>query len=129
MGFIVGGYVGYRKDASLKNSKMANVYRINPDGSYQVIIKGVSCANSICFDDDAMYFTDTRSQPKEILKYSYFDDFRLPNKPKSFVKYDDLCNKFGFDATKGGFDGSVVDRDGYLWNALVGHGKVVRYDK
>ena len=111
--FIVGGI-----DESGRFEKISNVYRVDRDSSVQKIISGVACANSICFSPDGrvMYFAD--SPDREIWAYDY--------DPLT----GDISNKrifTGFSDQPGMPDGSIVDSEGYLWNAQWSGHRVVRY--
>ena len=129
--FIVGGLVEYDKRyPETKYKPISNIYRINGDGSSQLIIPNIACTNSICFknkdDKYKMFVTDSRCwNPKHIKEYEYSDDYRLPSNPKIFTQWnDEKCQQI-----KGGIDGSIIDKDGYLWNSEFNGGKVVRYDE
>eukprot|EP01084_Bolivina_argentea_P159565 277886_1 len=127
--FIVGGYAEYDKRyPETKYNPISNIYRINTDGSLQVLLKNIACTNSICFNNDnnkyKMYITDSRCwNPKQIREYKYYNDNRLPSNPRIFTQWnEEKCN------ISGGIDGSIIDNDGYLWNAEFNGGRVVRYD-
>lgn len=91
-------------------------YRLNHDLSLERLpLPGVAISNSIAFSPDGgtMYFCD--SPTRSIQCCDYGD--RVDN-VRSFVTLDDQ---------RGEPDGSAVDRDGGLWNAQWGLGRVVRY--
>ena len=74
--FIIGGYVEYKKYPKNIFKKISNVYRININGTYQKIISNISCSNSICFNKNKMFITDSRSypKPKQIIQYKYYNN-------------------------------------------------------
>jgi sugar lactone lactonase YvrE len=76
----------------------------------------VGIANSICFSPDGalMYFCD--SPQRRIMRGRYHASEARVDDVQSFVTVRD-----GFP------DGSVVDADGYLWNAVWGAGVIRRY--
>lgn len=111
--FIVGGI-----DESGKFEKISNVYRVDRDLSIHKIISNVAIANSICFSPDGrvMYFAD--SPTREIRAYDY--DLRTGDVSNKKV-FTDFSDQPGMP------DGSIVDSEGYLWNAQWGGHRVVRY--
>ena len=76
----------------------------------------VGIANSICFspDGESMYFCD--SPQRRIMRGRYHASDARVDGVHAFATVTD-----GFP------DGSVVDADGYLWNAVWGRGMVRRY--
>jgi sugar lactone lactonase YvrE len=95
------------------------LYRLDPDFSVTKIDSGIICSNGPCFspDDRTFYFTDTWSG--EIWAYDYD------------IETGSVANRRTFatvDTSKGGAaDGSTVDEEGFVWNALVYDGRLVRY--
>lgn len=93
------------------------LFRMDGDGTISKHLDGIGISNSICWSPDGgtMYFADTPL--KEIHAFD-FDITRgtLSNK-RVFARTPEPC----------GPDGSVVDADGFLWNAEWGQGRVVRY--
>ncbi len=76
-------------------------------------------SNSICWSPDGtkLYFADTWQG--EIWSYDYdLETGQISNKT-IFCKID--------TSDGGSADGSTVDREGYLWNAKVYSGQLVRY--
>jgi sugar lactone lactonase YvrE len=77
-----------------------------------------SIPNSICFSPDGSvgYFADTALN--QVWRVALDPAIGLPvGTPEGFLNGDDL-------PLGGSFDGSVVDRDGVLWNAAWGAGSV-----
>ncbi len=79
---------------------------------------GIECSNGPCWspDDKTFYFADTFQE--EFWAYDY--DIETGN----------VSNKRVFATTKddlGVADGSTVDAEGYMWNAQVTGGELVRY--
>ncbi|MCQ0986065.1 SMP-30/gluconolactonase/LRE family protein [Jiella marina] len=95
------------------------LYRLDPDFSVTKVDDGIICSNGPCFspDDKTFYFTDTWTG--EIWAYDYDVDTGDLSNRRTFAKVD----------TSGGgaADGSTVDAEGYVWNALVYDSKLVRY--
>eukprot|EP01084_Bolivina_argentea_P151144 263844_1 len=118
--FVVGGRRDF-DDNSGQN--LSSLYRINHDLSYQILqCDSINCTNSICFslNGNEMYMSDTwklyDNNTPVILKYDYFNDERLPTNPSIFTNQSLTP------------DGSIIDSDGFLWNANVKYGCVIRYD-
>jgi L-arabinonolactonase len=111
--FIVGGI-----DESGKFEKISNVYRVDRDLSIHKIISNVAIANSICFSPDGrvMYFAD--SPTRKIWAYDY--DTHTGNVSNKRI-FTDFADQPGMP------DGSIVDSEGYLWNAQWSGHRVVRY--
>lgn len=110
--FIVGGF-----DTSGEGRSAA--YRLDPDLSVHELFRGFNSSNSICFSPDGrtMYFADT---PRgEIWAFDYDPSTGLAGNRRTF------CT---FDGQPGMPDGSVIDAEGYLWNAQWNGARVVRYD-
>ena len=102
---------------------ISNVYRINPDNSYQTILRNIGTTNSICFslDGKKMYFADSiHFETSTIDQYDYFDDDRIPSNKQCFVDCVKLNTKIP--------DGSIIDSNGCLWNSLFLGFKAIKYD-
>jgi L-arabinonolactonase len=88
-------------------------------GLRRLYLGGVVIPNSICFslDGRTMYFCD--SPTGRIGQCNYDADSASVANIREFVQYHD---------GEGLPDGSVVDGEGYLWNAVWGAGVVRRFD-
>lgn len=87
------------------------------NGQLEQLFGNINTPNSICFSPDGStaYFTDTGTH--RILKCRLDLDFGRPAREwTTFAEID-----------RGGPDGSVVDSEGYLWNARWGGSCVVRH--
>ena len=95
----------------------SSVIRVDPDRSIATIIQGVACANSTCFsaDGNTMYFTDT---PTRIIHaYDYEPQTgSLGGRRKHAI----------LDEQPGLPDGSCIDAEGGVWNALWEGSRVIR---
>lgn len=93
-----------------------SLYRLH-HGELHTLRTGLTIPNAICFspDGDFGYFTDT---PTGVVMRWPLDTQGWPiGEPKPWAD---------FSSAKGNPDGAVVDRDGCVWLALWGAGKVVR---
>lgn len=106
--FVVGGM---NESTGAADS---TVIRVNADLSVDTLIRGVACANSTCFSPDGrtMYFADTPD--RRIRAYPYGDVLGNPG------ELIDMTDEPGLP------DGSCVDAEGGVWNALWDGGQVIR---
>ncbi|MBY6152951.1 SMP-30/gluconolactonase/LRE family protein [Vannielia litorea] len=102
-----------------EDSPAGSLYRVDPDFSVTKVDERIVCSNGPCFspDDKTFYFQDTWSG--EIWAYDYDIESGALSNRRTFAKVD--------GSNGGAADGSTVDAEGYLWNALVYDSKIVRY--
>ena len=95
------------------------LYSLSPTLAVNTLDTGIICSNGPCWSPDGrtFYFNDTWSG--EIWAYDYDLDTGVASNRRTFAKVD--------TSRGGAADGSTVDADGYLWNALVYDGRLVRY--
>ncbi|TNC10003.1 SMP-30/gluconolactonase/LRE family protein [Methylobacterium terricola] len=95
------------------------LYRLDPDLSVHRLDSGIICSNGPCWSPDGttFYFNDTWSG--EIWAYDYDTATGAVSNRRTFAAVE--------TANGGAADGSTVDAEGCLWNALVYDGKLVRY--
>ena len=95
------------------------LYRLDPDLSLHTLERGIVVSNGPCWspDGNTFYFNDSGSG--EVWAYDYDQQTGGVSNRRTHARVD----------TSGGgcADGSTVDAEGYLWNALVYDGKLVRY--
>lgn len=110
--FFVGG------EDEPEELAIAGLYRLDPDLSVHKLENGIICNNGPCWspDNKTFYHTDTFMQ--EIYAYDYDIDSGAISNKRVFVSTAD---------EPGCADGSTVDAEGYLWNAQVIGGKLMRY--
>ncbi len=96
------------------------LYRLDPDFSLHTLDEGIIVSNGPCWSPDGgtFYFADSWSG--EIWAYDYDLDNGAVSNRRTFAKID--------TSTGGAADGSTVDAEGFLWNAQVYDGKLIRYD-
>ena len=97
---------------------ICGLWRLDPDLSVTRVDQGIICSNGPCWspDDRTFYFADTFQQ--QMWAYDYD------------LATGGLANKRPFADTRqdaGFFDGSTVDEEGCVWNALVIGGELIRY--
>jgi sugar lactone lactonase YvrE len=95
------------------------LYRLDPDFTVTKLDSNIIVSNGPCWspDDKIFYFADSWSG--EIWAYDYDINTGSVKNRRTFTK---------IDTSRGGAaDGSTVDAEGYLWNAQVYDGKIIRY--
>lgn len=104
---------------TMEESASGALYRVDPDFSVTKVDQGIICSNGPCFspDDTIFYFQDTWTG--EIWAYDYDIETGAVSNRRTFAKVD--------GSNGGAADGSTVDAEGYLWNALVYDGKLTRF--
>jgi L-arabinonolactonase len=110
--FVAGGM----NEDGLKPT--SSVWSLSADGTLMRLVSNVGCANSTCFSPDGrtMYFAD--SAGTEIWAYDYDPQTGSLGQRRTFAI---LAPNAGVP------DGSCVDADGYLWNAVWEGYRVERY--
>ena len=95
------------------------LYSLSSDFEVSRLDQGIICSNGPCWSPDGatFYFNDTWSG--EIWAYDYDLGTGGVSNRRVFAKVD--------TALGGAADGSTVDAEGFLWNALVYDGKLTRY--
>ena len=108
--FVISGFDNDGKGRS-------GLYWIGKDLSIKKWFSGISSGNSICFSPEgtAMYFADT---PEGVIWRYEYDAVNGVIGNKTLL--------FDFRQEPGLPDGSVVDSEGFLWNAEWGGGRIVR---
>ncbi|MBZ9958152.1 SMP-30/gluconolactonase/LRE family protein [Mesorhizobium sp. B2-4-2] len=104
---------------TMEEGPSGGLYRLDPDFSVTRIDSGIICSNGPCWspDDRTFYFADTWTG--EIWAYDYDIETGAASNRRTFVRVD--------TSRGGAADGSTVDAEGCLWNALVYDGRLVRY--
>lgn len=97
---------------------ICGLWRLDPDMSIHKVEDGIICSNGPCWspDDKTFYFADTFKN--EICAYDYDLASGTPTNKRVFASTQ---KDAGFA------DGSTVDGEGYLWNAQVISGDLIRY--
>jgi L-arabinonolactonase len=95
------------------------LYRLDPDFSLHTLDTGIIVSNGPCWSPDGsiFYFADTWTG--EIWAYDYDLETGNVSNRRTFTKVD--------TSNGGAADGSTVDSEGCVWNALVYDSKIVRY--
>lgn len=93
------------------------LYRLDPDGKAIPVLGDLLIPNSLCWSPDSrkLYFAD--SVANRIDQYDFDAISGTLSNRETFAKTPDHIYP----------DGSIIDKDGYLWNAQWGASRVVRY--
>jgi L-arabinonolactonase len=88
---------------------VSSVWRLDPDLTLTRLFGSVACANSTCFSPDGrtMYFAD--SPRREIVAFDYAPETGAVGAQRSVAV---------LPAGRGVPDGSCVDAEGFIWNAV-----------
>jgi sugar lactone lactonase YvrE len=97
---------------------LCSLWRLDTDLSLHRIDSGIICSNGPCWspDDRVFYFADTFQ--REIWAYDYDIETGEAGNRRVFAS---TANDSGFA------DGSTVDAEGFVWNAQVISGDLIRY--
>jgi L-arabinonolactonase len=98
--------------------KICGLWRLDPDLTATKIDDGIICSNGPCWspDDKTFYFADTFQE--EMWAYDFDIETGTVSNKRLFATSKDL---------PGLYDGSTVDSEGCLWNAMVVGGELIRY--
>lgn len=98
--------------------KLCGLWRLDPDLSVTRVDDGIICSNGPCWSPDqrTFYFADTFQQV--MWAYDYDPATGTPGNRREFAS---TLDEPGF------FDGSTVDAEGCVWNAMVIGGELIRY--
>ena len=98
--------------------KICGLWRLDPDLSVTKVDGGIICSNGPCWspDDRTFYFADTFQE--EIWAYDYDIATGTPTNRRLFASTA---------SDDGVADGSTVDAEGFLWNAQLMSGDLIRY--
>ena len=104
---------------TMEHGPNGSLYRLDPDLSLHKLDQGIVVSNGPCWSPDGKTFYFADSWSGEIWAYDYdLDTGNVANR-RTFARIN----------TPGGgaADGSTVDAEGFLWNAQVYDGRLVRY--
>lgn len=98
--------------------KVCGLFRLDPDLKVTKVESAIICSNGPCWspDNKTFYFADTFQN----VMWAYDYD----------IETGTLSNRRDFASSKderGVYDGSTVDAEGYVWNAMVIGGELIRY--
>jgi sugar lactone lactonase YvrE len=97
--------------------RKGRLYRVDPDGSCNLLLEGVDCSNGMAFTSDCKSFYHTDSFAHEIYVFDYDIATGSIHNQKVFAR---------FTEADGMPDGLTMDADGGLWTALWGGSGIAR---
>src|ERR1700734_3405049 len=95
------------------------LYRLDPDFSLHELDQNIVVSNGPCWSPDGSTFYFADSASGEIWTYDYDQSTGAASNRRTFVKVD--------RSRGGAADGSTVDSEGCVWNALGYDGRAGRY--
>lgn len=110
--FFAGG------EDEISESPICGLFRLDPDLTVHELERGIICNNGPSWSPDNGTFYHTDSYRQEIYAYAYDIESGAISNKRVFVNTHD---------EPGIPDGSTVDEEGYLWNAQIVSGQLVRY--
>ena len=110
--------VGSMNDGNPDNPS-GSLYQLSLNNKLSLLLDQIRIPNSIAWspEGDIMYFSDTRAQT--IWSFRYNCETGKISHRKTFAKFSRL---------EGRPDGATIDKEGYLWCAEYGGGKIIRFD-
>ncbi|WP_392711971.1 SMP-30/gluconolactonase/LRE family protein [Rhizobium ruizarguesonis] len=99
-------------------SRNGSLYRLDPDLRVTQVDTGFICFNAPCWSPDSRTFYCGDSEHKAIWAYNFDLETGDVSDKRLFV------SEAGYVST---VDGATVDTDGFIWNAKVLGGRIVRY--
>jgi sugar lactone lactonase YvrE len=99
------------------SASKGRLYRMDVDGTIQVILEDIGCSNGMAFtlDQNSFYYTDSFAH--KIYLFDYNADNGCLSNQRVFAR---------FDESEGFPDGATLDADGRLWSALWDGSSIVR---
>ncbi|GJH14548.1 SMP-30/gluconolactonase/LRE family protein [Caballeronia novacaledonica] len=113
-----GRFIAGSMDTS-EEGKNSGLYRLDPDLTLHKLDDGIIVSNGPCWSPDSKTFYFTDSWSGEIWAYDYDLETGNVSNRRTFTRLD--------TSTGGAADGSTVDAEGFVWNAQVYDGKLIRY--
>lgn len=113
-GFICGTMHVVRAEGE---APLGGLYRVDGAGRIEQLDTGIGVVNGPCFSPDGATFYLADSSARKIWRYPRDGAGRL-GKRELFIDFADLGSAP---------DGATVDREGFLWSALVHRGAIARF--
>jgi len=103
----------------LEENASGSLFSYSPEGQLRKLDTGIVVSNGPCFSPDGttLYFADTWTG--QLWSYDYDPATGETSNRRIFATVD--------TSSGGAADGATVDAEGYVWQALVYGGKIVRY--
>lgn len=114
-----------------KDGPKGSLYRIDPSGKCDTILRGVGCSNGMAWsgDNKKMYYIDTLLyEPTYVQEFSYDEDTGDISDPRIVIDYSSPMLDTPGSSKTGVADGMTIDSEGMLWIAEWEGSKVSRFD-
>lgn len=105
---------------TMPGEELGNLYRLDTDGSWGVVVEDVDIPNGMGFSRDVGTFYFTESEAHRIYAFDYDRESGEISNRRTFVETPE---------DDGIPDGMTVDEDGYVWSARWDGGRALRYDR
>jgi L-arabinonolactonase len=102
----------------METASLGSVYQLGADGKVRVLDDGIVVSNAPCWAPDGRTFYFADSIRGEIYAYDYDLDSGSASNRRLFASTKD---------DPGAPDGGTVDAEGYVWNAQIVGGRIIRY--
>lgn len=99
--------------------KAGRLYRLDRDGSYEVVLEGVGIPNGMAFTSDRRSFYFIDSLDNVVWKFDYDPRTGAIGRKRAFLRFD--------AARDGHADGMTLDVEDNLWIAMAMGGKVLQF--
>lgn len=99
--------------------KRGRLYRLDRDGSCQVVLEGVGIPNGMAFTSDRRFFYFIDSLDNVVWKFDYDLRTGAIGRQRAFLRFD--------AARDGHADGMTLDGEDNLWIAMAMGGRVLQY--
>ena len=99
--------------------KRGRLYRLDRNGSYQVVLEGVGIPNGMGFTSDLGHFFFIDSMDNVVWEFDYDIGTGAIGRRRAFLRFD--------PARDGHADGMTLDREDNFWIAMAMGGKVLQF--
>lgn len=99
--------------------KRGRLYRLDRDGSYEVVLEEIGIPNGMAFTSDRRSFYFTDSLDNVVWKFDYDPRTGTLGRRRDFLRFD--------AARDGHADGMTLDSEDNLWIAMAMGGKVLQF--
>ncbi len=99
--------------------KRGRLYRLDRDGSYEVVLEGIGIPNGMAFTSDRRSFYFIDSLDNVVWKFDYDPRTGAIGRRRDFLRFDPELD--------GHADGMTLDKEDNLWIAMAMGGKVLQF--
>ncbi len=99
--------------------KAGRLYRLDRDGSYEVVLEGIGIPNGMAFTSDRRSFYFIDSLDNVVWKFDYDSRTGAIGRQRAFLRFD--------PERDGHADGMTLDQEDNLWIAMAMGGRVLQF--